>query len=122
MRETAERLELDAGGTLETLAAQDLVHLDRTGEIVVVEVDRNGQLAPARRGRRRRRERGAASPGAAVPVLNVFASEDNGKRWVAGRPDVRGSVMGMDEAIEAGRAVFGDVLASPTSAELPSAP
>lgn len=34
-RETAERLGLDADRALETLAAQDLVHRDEAGEIVV---------------------------------------------------------------------------------------
>ena len=54
------------------------------------------------------------------PVLNFFASAENGERWLKERPDVRGYVMSMDEAIEAGRAVFGDVLASDRNSELPS--
>lgn len=55
------------------------------------------------------------------PVLNFFASAENGERWLEGRPDVRGYVMTMPEAIEAGRAVFGDVLSAPNrNAELPS--
>ncbi|HEU0248565.1 MAG TPA: organomercurial lyase, partial [Gaiellaceae bacterium] len=56
------------------------------------------------------------------PVLNFFASRENGLRWLAGRPDVRGYGMTMDEAIEAGRTVFGDVLAPERNAELPSSP
>lgn len=44
------------------------------------------------------------------PVLNFFASSKNGERWLETRPDVRGYVMSMREAIDAGRAVFGDVL------------
>ena len=44
------------------------------------------------------------------PVLSFFASAENGVRWLEGRPDVRGYVMTMPEAINAGRAVFGDVL------------
>ena len=56
------------------------------------------------------------------PVLSFFASRENGERWLAGRPDVRGYVMSMAEAIEAGRAVFGDVLAPEPNAELPFAP
>jgi hypothetical protein len=36
---------------------------------------------------------GAVSRAAAVPVLSFFASEDNGERWLAGRPEVRGYVM-----------------------------
>ena len=47
------------------------------------------------------------------PVLNFFASSENGERWLETRPDVRGYVMSMREAIAAGRAVFGDVLAAP---------
>lgn len=55
------------------------------------------------------------------PVLNFFASPENGKRWLETRTDVRGYVMTMDEAIEAGRAVFGDVLLAPAGdSELPS--
>jgi Alkylmercury lyase len=46
------------------------------------------------------------------PVLNFFASPENGERWLAERPDVQGYVMTMAEAIEAGRTVFGDVLAA----------
>jgi hypothetical protein len=177
-RETAERLGLDANSALETLAAQDLVHLDRTGEIVVaypfsgrptghrvvfaggnelhamcaidalgiapmfdeaieivsqdpltgerIEVD----LTPAGTGSWRPEDAvvvcGASGSGescsSCCPVLNFFASRQNGERWLAGRLDVRGYVMTMDEAIEAGRAVFGDALASQTNAELPSAP
>jgi hypothetical protein len=49
------------------------------------------------------------------PVLNFFASRENAERWLKNRPDVRGYVMTMDEAIEAGRAVFGDVLLAPES-------
>lgn len=56
------------------------------------------------------------------PVLNFFASSDNGERWLETRPDVSGYVMTMDEAIEAGRAVFGDVLAPERNAELRSSP
>jgi Alkylmercury lyase len=44
------------------------------------------------------------------PVLNFFVSTENGERWLEARPDVRGYVMTMSDAIEAGRAVFGDVL------------
>jgi hypothetical protein len=44
------------------------------------------------------------------PVLNFFASAANGERWLESRPDVRGAVTTMPDAIAAGRAVFGDVL------------
>jgi hypothetical protein len=42
-------------------------------------------------------------------VLNFFASAENGERWLDGRPDVRGNVMTLPDAIDAGRAVFGEV-------------
>ena len=177
-RETAERLGLDADRALETLAAQDLVHLDQTGEIVVAypfsgrptqhrvrfggghEVDAmcaidalgiapmfdeaieivsrdlltgehiEVKLTPAGTGSWRPQGAvvvcGASGNGesccSCCPVLNFFASEDNGERWLAGRPDVRGYVTTMEEAIEAGRAVFGEVLAPEHDAGLPSSP
>ena len=43
------------------------------------------------------------------PVLNFFASSDNGERWLERHPSVRGQVVSMPEAIAAGRVVFGDV-------------
>jgi hypothetical protein len=52
--------------------------------------------------------------------LNFFTSSANGQRWLEGRPDVRGYVMAMSDAIEAGRAVFGDLLATAVTAELPA--
>lgn len=53
---------------------------------------------------------GGESCGSCCPVLNFFASPENGEQWLDGRPDVRGYVMTMADAIDAGRAVFGDVL------------
>ncbi len=44
------------------------------------------------------------------PVLNFFASADNAERWLAAHPEVRGHVATIEDAITAGRAVFGDVL------------
>ncbi len=44
------------------------------------------------------------------PVLNFFATPANGERWLAEHPEVRGNVISMDEAVAAGRAVFGDIL------------
>jgi hypothetical protein len=44
------------------------------------------------------------------PVLNFFASRENGERWLEARREVDGHVVSMREAISAGRAVFGDVL------------
>jgi Alkylmercury lyase len=44
------------------------------------------------------------------PVLNFFVSTENAERWLVEHPDMRGRVVTIDEAITAGRAVFGDVL------------
>jgi hypothetical protein len=55
-------------------------------------------------------EREGNSCHSCCPVLNFFASAGNAERWLAGQPDVRGQVISIPEAIQAGRAVFGDVL------------
>jgi hypothetical protein len=165
-REAAARLGLDAEESLERLAAQDLVHLDRVGEIAVaypfsgrptdhrvqfagghlvdamcaidalgiapmfnegIEINSRDPLTGEQIEVRLTSDgTGAWEPQAAVvvcgasgggescssccPVLNFFASRDNGERWLQGRPDVHGYVMTMPEAMDAGRAVFGDVL------------
>lgn len=44
------------------------------------------------------------------PVLNFFASNANAERWLAAHADVQGSVISLDDAIDAGRTVFGDIL------------
>ncbi len=44
------------------------------------------------------------------PVLNFFATTDNATRWLAAHADVRGAVISIDDAIVAGRIVFGDIL------------
>jgi Alkylmercury lyase len=44
------------------------------------------------------------------PVLNFFVSAENAERWLREHSDVRGRVVTIEEAITAGRAVFGDVL------------
>jgi hypothetical protein len=44
------------------------------------------------------------------PVLNFFASTGSATRWLASHVDVRGAVISMDDAIVAGRTVFGDIL------------
>jgi len=44
------------------------------------------------------------------PVLNFFASRENGEHWLEARPEVRGQVISLPEAIAAGRSIFGDVL------------
>ena len=55
------------------------------------------------------------------PVLNFFACAENGERWLDRRREVRGYVMSIDEAIEVGRAIFGEVLLAPGgNSELPS--
>ena len=45
------------------------------------------------------------------PVLNFFVSPANAERWLAEHSEVRGNLISMREAADAGRAVFGDVLA-----------
>jgi hypothetical protein len=44
------------------------------------------------------------------PVLNFFASTGSATRWLASHMDVCGAVISMDDAIVAGRTVFGDIL------------
>jgi hypothetical protein len=44
------------------------------------------------------------------PVLNFFASAENATCWLASHADVRGGVISIDDAIVAGRTVFGDIL------------
>lgn len=53
---------------------------------------------------------GGESCSSCCPVLNFVASSESGERWLETRPDVRGYVTTMREAIDTGRAVFGDVL------------
>ena len=48
--------------------------------------------------------------GGCCQVLNFFVSTGNAEQWLAERPDVVGEVISVDDAAEAGRAVFGDVL------------
>jgi hypothetical protein len=45
------------------------------------------------------------------PVLNFFASDANAERWLAEHQGVRGTMISIQEAAAAGRAVFGDVFA-----------
>ena len=52
----------------------------------------------------------AGSCGSCCPVLNFFASHDNAETWLDARSDVRGVVISLEEAILAGREVFGNVL------------
>ena len=44
------------------------------------------------------------------PVLNFFVSPANAESWLAAHEEVHGDVISMQEAVAAGRAVFGDVL------------
>jgi Alkylmercury lyase len=44
------------------------------------------------------------------PVLNFFASAESAERWLGLNSHVRGLVVPMQDAITAGRAVFGDLL------------
>jgi hypothetical protein len=165
-RDAAERFGLDVGQALETLAREDLVHLDREGEIAVaypfsgrpsahsvrfqdgteayamcaldalgmapmfdepieiasrdpltgekiqveLEADGMGSWQP--------HETvvvcGASGSGesccSCCPVLNFFASKENGERWLEARPEVVGRVISMRDAIATGRSVFGEVL------------
>lgn len=55
-------------------------------------------------------DRQSESCHACCPVLNFFVSAANGERWLAEHPQVRGSVISIQDAAAAGRAVFGDVL------------
>ena len=55
------------------------------------------------------RSQGDACSGC-CPVLNFFVSPASAERWLAEHPEVRGSVISMQEAAAAGRAVFGEVL------------
>lgn len=166
-RDAAARRGLDAESALAALAAEDLVHPDRGGEIVVAypfsgrptahlvrfpsgheayamcAIDALGvapmfdqQIAVSSRDPISGEEIGIqlAPSGAAdwwpessvviagamdgegescqscCPVLNFFASSDNAERWLDKHPEVRGHVITMQDAILAGRAVFGDVL------------
>lgn len=45
------------------------------------------------------------------PVLNFFASTENAMGWLRDHPAVRGEVITIEDAVLAGRAVFGGVLA-----------
>lgn len=166
-RHAAGELGLDAESALGTFAAQDLVHLDRSGEIDVAypfsgrptahrvrfpsgheayamcAIDALG-LAPmfeqpigvASRDPRDGRDiavhltpsgdagwtpepavvlagaidRRGASCQSCCPVLNFFASAESAEGWLDEHPHVRGRTITMQEAILAGRAVFGEVL------------
>jgi len=44
------------------------------------------------------------------PVLNFFVSPESAERWLDLHPEVSGTVISMEDAIAAGRAVFGDLL------------
>lgn len=44
------------------------------------------------------------------PVLNFFACAENAAAWLVSHPGVEGTVISMQDAIVAGRAVFGDLL------------
>lgn len=57
-------------------------------------------------------ERDGDSCVSCCPVLNFFATAGNAERWLDQQASVRGRVISIPEAIMAGRAVFGDVLAT----------
>jgi hypothetical protein len=58
------------------------------------------------------RDRQVDSCRGCCPVVNFFATSENAERWLQEHPDVRGEPISMSEAIAAGRAVFGEVLAN----------
>jgi hypothetical protein len=164
--EAAEQLGLDPGAALETLAREDLVHL-QAGEIAVaypfsgratahrvrfqrgnevdamcaidalgiapmfgepIEITSRDPLSEVQiRVRLEPDGDGEWHPQTAVvvagvmdrqgdsfqgccPVLNFFGSTATAEEWLALRPEVRGEVVALPEAIAAGRAVFGKVL------------
>jgi hypothetical protein len=83
-----------------------------TGEEIRVELEPGGQ------GRWRPQETvvvsGTAGRGESCdcccPVLNFFASAESAERWLSVHPEVRGTMISMEDAIVAGRTVFGDLL------------
>lgn len=85
-----------------------------TGEEIQVELepDGNGYWQPQATvvvsGRTGRGE----SCNVCCPVLNFFASAGNAEQWLTAHPDVHGTVISMPAAVAAGRAVFGDALAT----------
>jgi hypothetical protein len=165
-RAAAEQFGLDVEGALERFAREDLVQVDRKGEIGVAypfagrptahhvrfqsgheayamcAIDALGiapmfdepieiasrdpltekeiqvELAPDGMGSWQPQEAvvvcGASGSGescrSCCPVLNFFASRENGERWLQAHPEVHGQVISIPEAIAAGRSVFGDVL------------
>ena len=50
------------------------------------------------------------SSSSCCPALNFFVSTENAERWLDLHREVRGSVASMEDAIAAGRTVFGDLL------------
>ena len=162
----AERLELDGERAIATFARENLVHLDRAGEIAVaypfsgrptshrvrfqggheayamcaidalgmapmfdepieitsrdpltaelIQVDLKADGTGSWQPEEAVVVCGASGSGesccSCCPVLNFFASSENGERWLEERPEVRGCVISLPEAIAAGRSVFGDVL------------
>ena len=166
VRETAERLGMDADRALEILAREDLVHRGPDGEVTVAypfsgrptahrvrfpgghevyamcAIDALGiapmfgqpieiasrdpltgegiqvELEPDGQATWQPEDAvvvcGASGSGessrSCCPVLNFFASTGNAERWLAAHPEVRGDVISVRDAIEAGRAVFGDIL------------
>ena len=84
-----------------------------TGELIRVEVDSGGDASwePAEAVVLA----GSCCDGAAhegcCAVLNFFATPANADRWLTSHSDVRGHVVSIPEASDAGRAIFGAVLA-----------
>lgn len=95
-----------------TIASRD----PRTGAAIEVRADPAGQGAwtpPSAVVVVGTLEGGGDACGACCPVLNFFASEQGAWRWLAERPEVRGLVLSIPEALALGRAIFGDLLREP---------
>jgi len=86
-------------------------HDPRTGEEINVDLqpDGHGVWQPEKAVVVCGRSGNGESCHSCCPVVNFFASAGSAEHWLASHPEVQGTVVSMDDAIAAGRAVFGDV-------------
>jgi hypothetical protein len=127
-RPTAHRVRFQSGHEVDAMCAIDALGIapmfaqpiEITSRDPVTEEQIRVRLAPDGQGRWRPESTVVVSGAIArqcesfcgcCRVLNFFAKSANGRAWLAQHPDVRGDVVSMPDAITAGRAVFGDVLA-----------
>jgi Alkylmercury lyase len=127
-RQTAHRVRLVGGPEVDAMCAIDALGIapmfgqpieivsrdPLTGDEIAAQAEPNGQL-------RWSPESAVVVCGAMAaagdschgccPVLNFFVSPASAERWLAEHSQVRGTVVSIQEAAAAGRAVFGDVLA-----------